>query len=797
MSPRWSSAVRLTAWAWFASLLGAVSLGPLVESQSFLVVGAIAGALVAAAGAIGRVAHVPAALIVLAQLVVLLEWVTVTYTATEAYAGLVPTPASVQALGDLVRAAIDTANSNVPPAPLEEGLAACMAVAVAGVVLVVDLVAVTWRRPALVGLVFLGLYMAPVSLLAGNVPVLAFVPGALGYVFLLAAEQRDRLSHWGRRITHTGTLLAGRDAGPTVTSLASAGRRVGFGAVALAVALPILVPTLPRTFLADGPLTADGDGGSGDGSVEVDNPMLDLQRNLEDQSREVLAEVTTTDPDPAYLRIAALDEFTGDSWVPGERPEEIALPVGESVEAPGLTSAARQTYEYEVRITDAFESSWLPTTYAVSRIELFDGADDWSIDPTNLDVPAGEDASTEGLAYTFSSAVPTPSREELVGGGPPPEELAPFTELPDDLPAVIGDTAREVTGDAETSIEQALALQDWFRTSGGFEYSLESADQGDGLETIAAFLGEGEGARVGYCEQFAGAMALQARTLGIPARVAVGFLRPTVGTGPGDTYEYAGVDMHAWPELYIEGAGWLRFEPTPGARADTAPQYRAPGEDPSGNGNQPTGPTTEPQPTRLERTVDPAAVGAQAGAGDDGTDLTLLWWALGVLVVALLLVAPRIVRVAVRRRRWTRVAAGDVEPGWRELRDGTVDLGLRFDDRATLRGAGRNLRAWLTGPDAGPAVEALNRLVVAVERSRFARSGGAGRGSDPGRVRDDVESVLAALAAGRSRSRLVRSRWLPASLLPARWRRERPGTEPVVTYARDGGVVQIEGTATR
>ncbi len=154
--------------------------------------------------------------------------------------------------------------------------------------------------------------MAPVSLLAGNVPVLAFVPGAIGYVFLLAAEQRDRLSHWGRQITHSGSLLAGRERStPTVTSLVSAGRRVGFGAVALAVVLPVLVPTLPRTLLGDGPLTVDGGTGAaatGDGSVEVDNPMLDLKRNLDGQSDEVLLTLRTDDPAPGYLRLAALDD---------------------------------------------------------------------------------------------------------------------------------------------------------------------------------------------------------------------------------------------------------------------------------------------------------------------------------------------------------------------------------------------------------------------------------------------------------------------------------------------------------
>ena len=63
-------------------------------------------------------------------------------------------------------------------------------------------------------------------------------------------------------------------------------------------------------------------------------------------------------------------------------------------------------------------------------------------------------------------------------------------------------------------------------------------------------------------------MALMGRSLGIPSRVAVGFLRPEqVGQ---DTYVYSSRDLHAWPEMYFGGIGWVRFEPTP-QRAITVP----------------------------------------------------------------------------------------------------------------------------------------------------------------------------------------------------------------------------------
>ena len=345
MSARWSTTVRLTAWAWLAAVLGSAALAPLVEDKTFLLMGGFAGALVAATGALCRIGHLPGPVIVPLQLLVLFEWLTVTYARSDAFLGVVPTGASVAHLVDLVRSAVETTKVSVPPAPVDTAMLACLAAIVALVVLAVDLVAVTWRRPALVGLLFLGIYMAPVSLLAGNAPVSAFVPGAIGYVFLLAAEQRDRLSHWGRQITHTGSLLVGRERStPTVTSLVSAGRRVGFSAVALAVVLPVLVPTLPRTLFGDGPLSVGGDsrgGGTGDGSVELENPFLDLKRNLDGQSDEVLLTLVTDDPAPGYLRLAALDEFTDEVWQAGPRSDDDLAGPRPDPDHPGAELAGR------------------------------------------------------------------------------------------------------------------------------------------------------------------------------------------------------------------------------------------------------------------------------------------------------------------------------------------------------------------------------------------------------------------------------------------------------------------------
>ncbi|MEJ7756391.1 MAG: DUF3488 domain-containing protein [Nocardioidaceae bacterium] len=187
-----------------------------------------------------------------------------------------------------------------------------LALGVGLVAILVDLIAVSLRRAPLVGLVFLAIYMAPVSLLSGHVSMWAFIPGALGYVFLLAATEREKVLGWGRGLDQTGAAPDSLDRGGGLEGM---GRRAGLGAVACAVVIPLFVPTMPTQLFGDG--GTDGEGGSGgSGPVSVRNPILDMRRNLTSQSREPLISVTTPDGEPSYLRLTSLPELTAAGWAP-------------------------------------------------------------------------------------------------------------------------------------------------------------------------------------------------------------------------------------------------------------------------------------------------------------------------------------------------------------------------------------------------------------------------------------------------------------------------------------------------
>jgi transglutaminase-like putative cysteine protease len=117
--------------------------------------------------------------------------------------------------------------------------------------------------------------------------------------------------------------------------------------------------------------------------------------------------------------------------------------------------------------------------------------------------------------------------------------------------------ARQVAGETSSPYAAAVALEAWFRTTGGFTYS-EQPGTTPGLPPLVAFVMD---TKTGYCQHFAGAMAVMLRLLGIPARVAAGFLP---GSYHGDFWQVTDHEAHTWVEVWFRGYGWLPFDPTPG-----------------------------------------------------------------------------------------------------------------------------------------------------------------------------------------------------------------------------------------
>lgn len=731
--------------------------------------------LLALIGSALRALRVPAAAVPLGQVLVVLTWAISTWVPALAIGGWVPTVESVVGLADEVGLGVAAAQQYAAPVPAEVGEAAVLLV-VAGLAtgLLVDLFACTWRLAPLAGLPLLLVYTVPIGLIGADVPWWVFALGAVGFLLLLARQESRRIRLWGRVVPQGGRGPARRVAHAlTGGHLGATGRRVGLLATVVALAAPAVVPVLE-----DGlPGRLAGRGGTGD-TVEISNPMVDMRRNLTRADDVDLVQVTTPQRDPAYLRISVLDEYDGQAWGPGERdiPAEqqarglLPRPTGLSASTEGVTRPMT------ISTMASFRSIWLPTPYPASAVDV-DG--DWRYDVDTLDVvSADEDQRTADLDYRTRTLDLRRSAEDLRNAPVPRRSVAEeYLDLPGDLPDDVARYARRAVGDAETDWDRAVRLQDWFQNTSRFTYTLDRPEGNDAGD-LATFLSPGPQGRRGYCEQFAGAMAVMARSLGIPARVAVGFLRPEQ-VAP-HQYVYSVNDMHAWPELYFEGQGWVLLEPTPASRTQQVPAYTREAGGPDSAPDAPQPEQEQPdEPLESAPTAAPDVALDQHTEGSSGEESAAPWWLLLALLVPAVMVVPRALRAGVSHRRWGAAAASDdpaaeAEAAWAELRDVVVDAGLGWDDGLSPRATGKRLRAFLLAPDRDPrdvrhpegmagvgrSLAALDRLVRGIEEARFAAAGGPAAG-----LRADVATVRTAVLAQVGPRDRRRAEWLPRSLV--------------------------------
>ncbi len=334
---------------------------------------------------------------------------------------------------------------------------------------------------------------------------------------------------------------------------------LGGAAIVVALVVAPLVPGSSSDPLLDVAGTGR-DGSSGHSYKPSLAPFVDIGRKLQDVDNRELFTVKSDVAD--YWRIAALDTYSGDrggSWTltaEGDGSVRVGLP----------SSPPADSHEQDFAIGPLSER-WLPAAYEPEAITL---ADTLRVESSGTIVADAD--SVSGLKYkVWSNLAPLAGTEfkpaQIAGtSAAVPSAVRRFTELPetDDI-TTIAAKAREVTAGATTPYAQAEALRDYFRNpANGFVYDT-NVDDHDDAPAILAFLQD----KKGFCVQFASAYAVMARSLGIPARVAVGF---TPGTVQADgRYHVTSHDAHAWPEIYLSGFGWTHlFDPTPSNQAADA-----------------------------------------------------------------------------------------------------------------------------------------------------------------------------------------------------------------------------------
>ena len=550
---------------------------------------------------------------------------------------------------------------------------------------------------------------------------------------------------------------------PTWVAVAVLVREVAVSVATIALALAVIVPVLIPG-LGDSLIGGEGNDGSrargSNSTVSVINPILDLRHDLRARTDRVVLTYRTSVAQPEPLRIVSADVFDGTTWSPS--PGTIP-PADNRVQAglpdpPGLNNPAVKTFRENTRIAvGQLNQNYLPLPYPSTKVDV---TGTWLYDMRSLNV-IGQGIETRDLDYSVEHLRIVPTAEQLAAAPAPAQEFfttTPYTNLPSrGFPQLIRDTARRVAGDGP-AFSKAVRLQNYFRNDGGFQYTTEAPGDGNNDSSLAVmevFLKE----RRGYCVHFASTMAVMARTLQIPARVAVGFL-------PGDrrqdgSWEISLRDAHAWPELYFQGVGWVRFEPTPGTRGGTErPTWAVQ------DVQQPTDPVPTPTPTASEAPVD-----ADPGAEDKKTDQewyvtmaeNLPWRVVAAIAVLTLLAFLPMVVASVRRRiRWRR-AKGRVaraEAAWEELRERLGDLGVAWSRSRTPR----TVQTWLGDKAKLGEREraALGRLVSDLETARYVRPDAEG-GRETGKVVLDVRTVTKGVTRAVPGGARRKARWLPAS----------------------------------
>ena len=251
--------------------------------------------------------------------------------------------------------------------------------------------------------------------------------------------------------------------------------------------------------------------------------------------------------------------------------------------------------------------------------------------------------------------------------------------------------ARRIAGSAKSPYAAAVALERWFRTGGGFVYNQHPPRVKAGVPALVDFVTR---TREGYCQHFAGAMALMLRYLGIPSRVAAGFNSGSYDKHAGD-WTVTDRDAHTWVEVWFRGWGWLPFDPTPsrggaaGAYSSSSPQFDAAvavavlaGKDGLGSfAKHRSELGFAPRSTRGPDVLTPATIPATPSHG---------WRAPGIvgllaLVLAICIVVIALAKTVIRRSRYlTRDPRRLAVASAKELRDILRDQLVPVPESATF-----------------------------------------------------------------------------------------------------------------
>jgi hypothetical protein len=374
-----------------------------------------------------------------------------------------------------------------------------------------------------------------------------------------------------------------------------------------------------------------------------------------------------------YMRTITYDIYTGHGWDSSEGPNR-RVAAGDRI-FPAYTPErplAPSAFEIET-VTVEMQSN-------VGRNMFTPGYPTTAFAPLLVHEPGGKPllgalqsgvVLQEGKGYLITAAISTATEAMLAGAGTvyPAEIVGTYTSTAGVTQRTADEAQRVVNAAGATDpYHKARALADYLRTDPRFSYRTVAALPSDPNRDLVDFFLFDSLGQVGYCEYFATTMAVMARTLGLPARVAVGY-------APGERlkagiYEYRKRNAHAWAEIYFPGYGWQIFEAT----KSIAPVVRAAGVGLVPPVSPPPGGNFDPGKGFLEGknlgevstlpSFEPVDGGFAPGDQRPGDEARInnAWFFVALLLLLVGFVAWRLLR---GRRRFRFLAPGDRQ--WQRL----------------------------------------------------------------------------------------------------------------------------------
>lgn len=292
-------------------------------------------------------------------------------------------------------------------------------------------------------------------------------------------------------------------------------------------------------------------------------PRAFLLGNAPELARTVVMNATVlplTDnaPFPYHWRGVSYATYTGRGWALDEERSS-SLAANEPLPLPEM--AAQAVYEQQVNwVLDGRSTRYtvgLPLSFNEKVETFWHGAEDL----VRVQGAAG--------SYQAVSQVSMATAERLktaVQPAPLPIQQR-YSQLPPTVPPRVGELAQEIAGQLPTPYEQARALERFLRQ---YPYALDVPLPPEGTDPVDYFLFE---LQRGYCDYYASAMVVLARSLGLPARLVTGYrAQPPDGNG---IQHLRQIDAHSWVEVYFADYGWVAFEPTAAFATPHDPAFAA------------------------------------------------------------------------------------------------------------------------------------------------------------------------------------------------------------------------------